>query len=87
MTRDGPGIKHTLEVMTRGWKQSIVGKDWLVSLQNQNIRRKNRSLGYKPAFKGRWKHRTEGCEQEIIRYNHRLEGMVNLMIKVAHAMV
>jgi hypothetical protein len=38
----------------------------------------------KPEFKGRRKYRTEGCEQEIIRYNHILEGIVNWIIKVKY---
>ena len=84
---DGPSINHNLEVMTRGWsrwKQSRVAKDGLVSLQNQSIRREDGSSGNKPEFKGRRKHRTEGCEQEVIRYNHRLEGMVNWKIEVKY---
>ena len=63
--------------MTRGWsrwKQSRVCKDGLVSLHNQSIRREDRSPGNKPELKGRRKHGTEGCEQEIIRYNQKLKN-------------
>ena len=59
---DDPGIKHKLEMMTRGrsvWIQNRVGKDGLVSLQNQSIREKMDSPEAKPEFKGRRKHRTE----------------------------
>jgi hypothetical protein len=56
------GIKHKLEMMTRGWpvwNQNRVGKDGLVSLQNQSILEKMDRPGAKPEFKGRRKHRTE----------------------------
>ena len=49
-------------MMTRGWpgwKQGRVGKDGLVSLQNQSIRENMDRSDTNPEFKGRRKHRTE----------------------------
>ena len=49
-------------MMTRGWpgwEQSRLGKDGLVSLQNQSIREKMDRPNTNPEFKGRRKDRTE----------------------------
>jgi hypothetical protein len=48
--------------MTRrcpGWKQSRMGKDGLIRLQNQSIREKMDRPDTNPEFKGQRKHRTE----------------------------